>query len=155
LGQGGCWQNPDWRRWFGIHIRPRFTQDLDFLRRRGGETRNGCRLQPHPPASFRHDGPASRLTSSPLPRSGFRGKSRRRWRERRSRAMACRSGGQAVSSERAGSSRYNRTDQTGRVDLSGFPLPAEKMSAFRQLVEAAATDPHRREELFLQYGGSV
>jgi hypothetical protein len=28
------------------------------------------------------------------------------------------------------------------VDLSGFPLPAEIMSAFRELVEAAATDLH-------------
>lgn len=32
--------------------------------------------------------------------------------------------------------------KTGRVDLSGFPLPAEIMSAFRELVEAAATDLH-------------
>jgi len=32
--------------------------------------------------------------------------------------------------------------KTERVDLTDFPLPAEKMSAFRKLVEAAATDPH-------------
>lgn len=32
--------------------------------------------------------------------------------------------------------------KTGRVDLSGFPLPPEIMSAFRELVEAAAMDPH-------------
>jgi hypothetical protein len=32
--------------------------------------------------------------------------------------------------------------KTGRVDLLSFPLPAEIMSAFRELLEAAATDPH-------------
>ncbi|MGC2415660.1 MAG: hypothetical protein WA459_23550 [Stellaceae bacterium] len=32
--------------------------------------------------------------------------------------------------------------KTGRVDLSGFPLTAEIMPAFRELVDAAATDPH-------------
>jgi hypothetical protein len=32
--------------------------------------------------------------------------------------------------------------KTGRVGLSGFSLPAEKMAAFRELVETAATDPH-------------
>lgn len=32
--------------------------------------------------------------------------------------------------------------KTGRVDVSGFPLSAEEMSRFRELVEAAATDPH-------------
>jgi hypothetical protein len=32
--------------------------------------------------------------------------------------------------------------KTDRVDVSGFPLPAEKMAAFRMLVEAAATDTH-------------
>lgn len=32
--------------------------------------------------------------------------------------------------------------KTGRVDLWSFPLPSEKMSVFRELVEAAARDPH-------------
>jgi hypothetical protein len=32
--------------------------------------------------------------------------------------------------------------KTGRVDLSGFPLSVETVSAFRALVEVAATDPH-------------
>jgi len=32
--------------------------------------------------------------------------------------------------------------KTGRVDLSNFSLPLEKMSAFRELVEVAKTDPH-------------
>lgn len=32
--------------------------------------------------------------------------------------------------------------KTGRVDLSGFPLSAKKLSGFRELVEVAATDPH-------------
>lgn len=32
--------------------------------------------------------------------------------------------------------------KTGRADLSSFRLAPEKMSAFRDLVEVAATDPH-------------
>ncbi len=32
--------------------------------------------------------------------------------------------------------------KTDRVDLSTFPLSAERMAAFRELVEAAKTDPH-------------
>jgi hypothetical protein len=32
--------------------------------------------------------------------------------------------------------------KTGRVDLSGFPLMLKEMSAFRGLIEIARTDPH-------------
>ena len=32
--------------------------------------------------------------------------------------------------------------KTGRVDLPGFPVSADKMSAVRELVEVAAADPH-------------
>lgn len=32
--------------------------------------------------------------------------------------------------------------KTGRVDISGFPLPAEEVGLYRTLVAAAATDPH-------------
>jgi hypothetical protein len=46
--------------------------------------------------------------------------------------------------------RHSRQDEadiialikTGRVDISSFPLSAEKMSAVRDLDETAATDPH-------------
>ena len=133
-----------------FHVRPRMTQDVDFLFLDGTcvpDTVSGFRRIS--PTLYRHGGTGVEVNvvtpaaiQFPLEVA----------KEVARTAMV--SDGVRVASEGGlvalilfRRSRQDEADivalvKTGRVELSSFPLSAEKMSAFQRLVEAAATDPH-------------
>jgi hypothetical protein len=133
-----------------FHARPRFTQDIDFLfldettipHSVSGYCRNQRGLYWHDesgvevhivtPAAIKVPlDVAEEIARTAIESDGLR--------------VASESGLVALKLFR--SSLQDQADivallKTGRVDLSSFPLVAEKMSAFRELVAVAAADPH-------------
>ena len=133
-----------------FHVRPRLTQELDFLfvdtAPIPGTVSGFDRISP---AMFRHSRTGVMVN---LVTPAALGVPTEIAEEIARTAML--SDGVRVASESGLVAlkvyRLSRQDQadivalvkTGRVDLSGFPLSAEKMSAPRELREAAKTDPH-------------
>jgi hypothetical protein len=135
---------------FAFHIRPQFTQDLDFLflddaaipETVPGLSRISPRLLRHHRTGIEVNVVTPAALGVPLEIA-----------EEIARTAILSDGVQVASESGLVAlklfrrSRQDEADivaiiKTGRVELSGFPLSAEKMLAFHELVEAAATDPH-------------
>jgi hypothetical protein len=133
-----------------FHVRPRMTQDLDFLfldeTSAPDQVSGFSRITP---VLFRHD--RTGVDVNVLTPSAIRAPMEVAQEVARTAIV---SDGVPVASERGlvalklfRSSFQDRADivaliKTGRVEFSGFRLSIEQMSAFRELVDAAATDRH-------------
>jgi len=133
-----------------FHVRPRMTQDLNFLvideaempRQAPGFTHIG-------PILFRHRETGVEVHVATSTAIGVPSQVAEEVAQ-----TAMLSDGVRVASESGlvamklfRRSRQDEADivaliKTGRVDLTRFPLTPDKMSAFRELVEVATTDPH-------------
>ena len=134
----------------GFHVRPRATQELEFLLPDDAAVPDAVAgFDGIGPALFRHQGTGVEVNIVTPVAIGvpieIAEKVARTTIASDGAAVASESGIVALKLFRR--SRQDEADiipliKTGRVDLSGFPLAPEQMSAFRKLVEVAKTDPH-------------
>jgi len=133
-----------------FHVRPRMTQDVDFLFLDGAAIPDAVSgFNRISPMLLRHDGTGVEVNvvtqaAIHVPLEVAEEVARTAIMSDRVR-VASESGLVVLKLFRL--SRQDEADivalvKTGRVDLSSFRLAPEKMSAFCDLVEVAATDPH-------------